>query len=367
MFIVELKHNHVKKSRAPDLHDPASATPLESTYTRPQDENPNPRFRDLEQLLEYCALVLTAQAPHRRFIFGILVNHMRIQILYMDRGGCAISEEFNCEEDFSVLLGLFLALKVTPEVLFGVDTAITRLDKRDYSDHLMFKQELKELAGLPAEPNRQTPPFLVRVQSASNPEVHVEVVAHGNDLLACPAPSKKVDEYSARQLNSHPLNQLEGEPPSLSNITGRAGGTPIGATADINQPPDARLVGPMYSPRTIFGPSTVRFLCQIPGRAEDGTLQLSWERKTRLSEAVVLRLANESGIEGVPHLVASYDIADLDRESIRAKLSSAFKNSTRATNTVYRALVFETEFMPLSRVTDILCILSAWQSIVRGE
>jgi hypothetical protein len=48
VYIIELKHDGVKKSRPPDLHDPASKIPLESTYARPQDENPNPRFKYLE-------------------------------------------------------------------------------------------------------------------------------------------------------------------------------------------------------------------------------------------------------------------------------------------------------------------------------
>ena len=366
--IVELKHDRVKKSRAPDLHDPASETPLESTYARPQGENPNPRFKYLEQLLEYCALVLTAQAPHRRFIFGILVNHMRIQILYMDRGGCAISEEFNCEEDFSVLLGLFLALKVAPEALFGIDHAITRLDKGDCADHVICDDELDEFFGTLAGPNHQTHPFLVRVQSASSPEKHVEIVAHGNDLLARPVPCKETEGNPVQQLRTRiPLDKYEGERPGSSKITGRAQEAPAGVVTGISQPPDASPVGPMHSPRTIFGPSTVRFLCHISGRSGDGILQLSWERKTRVSEAVVLRLANELRIEGVPTLVGAYDIADLDEESIRSRLSTAFKGFTRATNTVCRALVFESEFIPLSRVTDIICILSAWQSIVRGE
>jgi hypothetical protein len=103
-------------------------------------------------------------------------------------------------------------------------------------------------------------------------------------------------------------------------------------------------------------------------KSDEMTLQLSWQPKERVSEALVLRLAHEAGIRGVPTLVGSRDIANMDDGQIRSRLRETFQglDSIRPVNKVLRAIIWREECIPLSSVNNIVDLLCGFESILKS-
>lgn len=362
--MIEFKLDHVKHARAPDLHPANSEEPLVSTYESIIPLGSSSDHTGREQVIEYNALTQTAQSPFRRSAIGLLINHMRIQIITNDRGGCIISEECNFEDDFAVLLGVVIALKDSATDLTGQEPGVTPVDRADkFSPVPPSEFELKEVeiqTGTTVATGRRVQPFKVNVELSARPGELSAVYAFGPDLCAKPLP---ISGAAARDRWSRQLPMQR----ELGTETREAKQHAVVAIREFNallslvQPPK------QYSPSAIFGHATVRFQAKSQNQQSTGILQLSWVSGLYTSEAKVIKRANELGIKVVPELIGSLDLAELDKGLIRTKLTVAFPKQMRPTNMVLRALSFKTTFAPLHSVVEVTKLLCAIEHILRGS
>ena len=370
--LIELKFGQVVQGQPPKLHDRNSGIAVRSTYgaaVMSHDARLNPH----EQLLEYNCVALAAQAALRRYMLGLLITYMRLQIMYADRAGCMISVERDFSDDFGILFAVLIGVYKSEVRRAGLEPAIrvlpgpgvAPLDPSDFktSDQLVEIGSMKCIS-------RKITPFEVQVQLVSAPAQHVSAFGHGFNMMERPmAVTWEVVQASRQDSTPHrPLNTR----PSVSRLAKSKALEEI-ALLDAESSANSSVDAPrQFAPRYIFGSGTARYHCvfdaETPGAAKS-TLQLSWQPKSRLSEATVLRLANECNVPGVPTLIASNDIAELDDGSVRSRLQRTFAAlpSIRPVNKVLRALVWKEECVPLSTVVDIDDFLSAAQCVLKGK
>jgi len=298
---------------------------------------------------------------------------MRIQIMYTDRTGCMISEERNFSRDFSLLFAVLIGIYRSEAQHAALQSAITPLSTPDGTPLEMsdFEASDREVqTGSTTNISRPIQPFQTLVQLASASAEDVMVYAHGVNLMERPV---AISEEPALppSTNSTAQAALKTRP----SISRRAKSKALGknreiAVSQLGQ--TARRPGGVsrqFAPRSIFGSGMARYRCVLEtslfGNA-DLTLQLSWQPKGRLSEASVLRLANEYGVPGVPTLIGSGDIADTDESSLRSSLQQAFPEIRRADHKVLRAVVWQEDCIPLSSADNMDDFLAAIQSILRS-
>jgi hypothetical protein len=368
--MIELKHDHVVKGNPPKLRDRESGEAVCSTFDGVLTSKSS-RLTPYEQILDYSCFALSAQGPIRDHMFGLVPTWMRIQIMYADRGGCMISEERSFSHDFGILFAVLIGTYRSEAQSAGLQSAITPLSNSNgtplaLSDFDSSDREVQ--TGPMTNIGRPIQPFQVLVRLASTPAEHVAVYARGVNLMERPM---AIPEQTARSSNSPPHPALRTRP-SISRLAkskgleknreiaiSQAGETTAGRFGSLSR---------QFAPRSIFGSGTARYRCVSeaePFRNAELTLQLSWQPKCRLSEASVLRLANDCGIAGVPTLIGSKDIADMDDSSIRLSLRQTFPG-IQPVHKVLRAIVWQEDCVPLSSIDNVDDFLSACQSILRS-
>ena len=370
--IIEMKFDDVIEGHPPKLRDPESSEGVGSTYAGPLTSKTS-RLTPHEQILEYNCFALAAQGPIRHHMLGLLITCMRIQIMYTDRTGCMISEERNFSGDFSLLFAVLIGIYRSEAQHAGLEPAITPLSTPDGTPLEMPDFDASDIevqTGSTTHISRPIQPFQTLVQLASASAEDVIVYAHGVNLMERPV---AISEETALPpcTNSTAQAALKTRP-SISRLAKSKALEKNREIAVSQLGQTARRPGGVsrqFAPRSIFGSGLARYLCVLEtsllGNA-DLTLQLSWQPKGRLSEASMLRLANEYGVSGVPTLIGSGDIADTDEGSIRSSLQQAFPEIRRADHKVLRAVVWQENCMPLSSVYDMDDFLAASQSIVRS-
>ena len=366
--MIELKHDKVVQGQPPKLHDRESGAAVRSTYDRAANSQGS-KCTPHEQTLDYSCFTLTSQGPFRNYTFGLLVNFMRLQVMHADRAGCMISKERNFTNSFGLLFAVLIGLYRSESQRSGLQSTITALpgpegtllqpSDFDLSDSVVQTGAMLNIG-------RPISPFQVLVKLASPPSKHVAVYAHGLNLMERPM---AVEEGVARSLykrsSQHPPLRTRPSISRLAKSKGMEKTRAIVVTGNSDLPRQ-------FAPRSIFGSGTVRYRCVLKGDilvAQKSTLQLSWQPKFRVSEAMVLQLANEHGIRGVPTLVGSNDLANMDDSLVRSSLQRKFAGlpSIRPVHTVLRAIVWEEDCIPLSSLDDMDDFLSASQSILRSK
>lgn len=372
--MIEMKFDHVEKSRPPKLHDQESGAAVCSTYgtATPQGSKCTP----VEQILDYNCLALAAQGPVRHHMFGLLITVTRLQIVYADRAGCMISEERNFDNDFSILFAVLIGLYRSEAQRAGLQSGIRSLSvssgtSLDPSDFDTSDKVVK--TGAMANISRPITPFQALVQLTSAPAEFVDVFARGANLMERPV---AIDWEAAQSSIQHSMlgKPLRSRPsiPRLAKSLGLEKNQAIVALQGESSPSRSVNLPRQFAPRSIFGSGTARYHCVVgvdtPG-VVGSTLQLSWQPKSRLSEATVLRIANDHGIQGVPTLIASNDVASTGDSLIRSRLQHKFAGlpSIRPVNNVLRAIVWREDCIPLSSVDDMHDFLSASQSILQSK
>ena len=362
--IIEMKFDEVVERRRPKFEE------VGSTYAASLTSKTS-RLTPHEQILEYNCFALAAQGPIRHHMLGLLITCMRIQIMYTDRTGCMISEERNFSRDFSLLFAVLIGIYRSEAQQAALQSAITPLSTPDGTPLKMsdFDASDREVqTGSTTNISRPIQPFQTLVQLASASAEDVIVYAHGVNLMERPmaiseetAPLPNITAQAA--LRTRPSISRLAKSKALEKNRGIA-------VSQLGQ--TARRPGGLsrqFAPRSIFGSGMARYRCVLEasllGNA-DLTLQLSWQPKGRLSEASVLRLANEYGVPGVPTLIGSGDIADTDESFLRSSLQQAFPEIPRPHPKVLRALVWQEDCIPLSSVNIVDDFLAASQSILRS-
>ena len=372
--MIELKFDHVVQGHPPKLHDRDSGTPVRSTYGAAAASQTS-RLNHLEQLLDYNCFALSAQGPIRHHMFGLLITYMRCQIMYADRAGCIISVERDFSDDFSVLFAVLIAIYRSEARRAGSESAITTLANSgatplhssvfDPSDRVVRTGAMTNIS-------RPITPFQVPVQLTSVAAQHVSAFAHGVNLMERPIAISSEAALTMRQSNV-PRKTVSTRP-SISRLAKSKGlekNQAIAVSLAESSITGSAALPRQFAPRSIFGSGTARYRCVLdsnPCGAAGSTLQLSWQPKSRISEATVLRLANEHDIPGVPTLIASGNIADMDKGFVRSRLQDKFVGfpSIRPVNRVLRAIVWEEECIPLSSVDNMHDFLSASLCILQG-
>jgi hypothetical protein len=120
LCMIEMKFDDVVKSQPPKLHDSRSGSAVQLTYGGTVTLQSS-RWTDLEQIMDYDCLALTAQGPICNFMIGLLVTLMRLQIM------CMISEERNFSDNFSLLFTILIGLYKSEAQRAGLQSAITLL------------------------------------------------------------------------------------------------------------------------------------------------------------------------------------------------------------------------------------------------
>jgi hypothetical protein len=373
-FMIELKHDDTLKSNPPKLHDSESGEAVLSTYASGLTTK-NSRWTPLEQILDYDCFALAAHGPSRHHMVGLVATCMRTQIMYADRSGCMISEERNFSTEFGVLFAILIGVYRSEAERAGLQAGITPLSGPSGTplNPLDFDLSSREVqAGCTTNISRPIRPFKVLVRLELDPVEHVAVYARGNNLMERPMPIK---EDVARSLcENASQRKVLGTRPSISRLAKSKGmeKNQMIAVSEMGEISSKRSTLPyQFAPRAIFGSGTARYHCVLEASthaAADSTLQLSWQPKNRLSEASVLRLANQSDIQGVPTLIASGDIANAEDSVIRSCLQQTFTGleSIRPVHKVLRAIVWQEDCIPLSSLGDIEDFLSAAQSILQS-
>ena len=373
--MIELKFDHVVQGHPPKLHDRDSDKPVRSTYGAAAASQSS-KLNHLEQLLDYNCFALTAQGPVRHYMFGLLITYMRCRIMYTDRAGCMISVEHNFSDDFSILLAVLIGVYRSEARHAGSQSAIavlsgsggTPLRRSDFDTSHRVVQ-----IGATANISRPITPFQVPVQLTSAVAQHVSAFAHGVNLMERPMAISSEAALTLRRSNA-PRKAVSTRP-SISRLAKSKGleKTQAIAVSLAERSANGSAALPrQFAPRCIFGSGMARYRCVLDSNlcgAAGSTLQLSWQPKSRLSEATVLRIANEHGIPGVPTLVASGKLADMDNGFVRSRLQDKFAGfpSIRPVNRVLRAIVWEEECIPLSSVDNMQDFLSASLCILQGK
>ena len=371
--MIELKFDHVVQGRPPKLHDRDSGAPVRSTYGAAAASQTS-KLNHLEQLLDYNCFALAAQGPIRRHMLGLLITYMRCQIMYADRAGCIISVERNFSDDFSVLFAVLIAIYRSEARRAGSESAITALSGSgttplhpsvfDPSDRVVRTGAMTNIS-------RPITPFQVPVQLTSATTQHVSAFAHGVNLMERPMAISSEAALTMRQSNVP--RETVSTRPSISRLAKSKGlekNQAIATSLAESSTNGFASLPRQFAPRYIFGSGTARYRCVLDSNlcGAAGTLQLSWQPKSRLSEATVLRLANEHDIPGIPTLIASGDLADMDQGFVRSRLQDKFAGfpSIRPVNRALRAIVWEEECIPLSSVDNMHDFLSAALCILQG-
>jgi hypothetical protein len=371
--MIEVKHDDVVQGQPPKLSK--SGTAMRSTYGSAATSRGS-KCTPHEQMLDYDCFALAAQGLIRDFMFGLLVTFMRLQITYADRAGCMLSEERNFSEDFSVLFAIIIAVYKLETRRAGLQSAITTLSGPGDTPLEPLDFDTSDRAvrtGAMTNISRPITPFQVRARLASPSAEHVSVFARGVNLMERPMAIDWEAAQSSRK-NSTP-NIVVRTRPSIARLAKSNGLVKTQAIAVSEGATSAKrstTLPRQFAPRCIFGSGVARYHCVVDAnscRSAGSTLQLSWQPKSRLSEATVLRLANERGIPGVPTLIGSGDIANTDDSVVRSSLQLKFAGlpSIRPVNNVLRAIVWREDCIPLSSVGDIHDFLSASQSILQGK
>jgi Fungal protein kinase len=361
--MIEMKFDHAVKGNPPKLHDFRSGLPS-SAFER-EISSKTSKWTAHEQILEYGCVALSAQGPSSQSIVDLLVTHMRLQLNYTDRAGCMMSEEHNFSDDFSTLFAALIGIYVLatqhagrqPEIIRLRGSRGTPLSASDFdpADRVV-------MTGATAGLSRSIAPVKVMIHPESNPTEQVAVYAYGANLMERLMP---LDESAAQKVckkNSRARTRL--------SIAGLRKSKRLEKGQVVATKRHAKLPR-RFAPRCIFGSGLARYSCVLEGDTEkldEMTLQLSWQPKDRVSEASVLRLANEAGVCGVPTLVGSCDLANMDDGKIRSRLRSTFQNldSIRPVNMVLRAIVWKEDSIPLSSVNNIVELLCGFESILRS-
>lgn len=374
-FMTEVKYDNHKKSKPPVLHDAESGKRMVSTYALPTPKKGNPKWNPREQILDYASFGQTVQAPYRRGMFGVLITHMRIQLVFADRGGCFYSDEKSFASNFALFLAVFIALQSLSGEDAGTEPALTRLagsantplSPADFStsDTKVFTGGLRTIT-------RPVAPFKVEVQPCSGPSERMAVYAFGHNFVERPVAIKEPVALGliSKALHRKTLATRKSNPRFAKAIGMEISQMQAAATA-AQSGQDAYDKGTedcprQYAPRVIFGSGISRFQARLVNDSTIHMLQLAWQHKGSVSEAWILRYANELGLRGVPTLVGSYDLADMDDGTIRSRLRKAFHGlkSIRPVNFVLTAEVWKEVCVPLHCITNIANILSALECVL---
>ena len=358
-----MKFDRAVKGNPPKLHNFSSGLPSSAFET--EISSKTSKWTAHEQILEYGCVALSAQGPTSQSIVDLLVTHMRLQLNYADRAGCMISEEHNFSDDFSILFAVFIGIYILEAQHAGRQPEITRLcgsrgtPLRD-SDFDLADRAVT--AGATAGLSRPIAPIKVMIHPESNPTEEVAAYAYGANLMERLMP---LDGAAAQQLCKK--RSRARARPSIAGLrkSKRLGkGQVVATKCHANLPR-------RFAPRCIFGSGLARYSCVLEGdmeKLDEMTLQLSWQPKDRVSEASVLRLANDAGVRGVPTLVGSRHLANMDDGKIRSRLWETFQglDSIRPVNMVLRAIIWKEDAIPLSSVNNIVELLSGFESILRS-
>lgn len=374
IFVVEVKFDRSSESPAPKIHDKTLGKHMSSTFSRSDTMSNDSSLDAIQQTSDYIGHTLTSQSPHRRFCFGLLITCMRLRLIYADRGGCMISAECDFSEDFSVPLAVMIALQRSQGEYAGDEPSLPLLDwKGSKLSRTAFRtSDFVWRTGAVSTMAKPVLPFSLSVQSASDPSHFFPVHAYGCNLTGRPV---VISETAATSLKTKRKGLgVVSTRPKLPRLNKDAG---VEKTHDIAVAERSKGVGKrsgncprQFVPRSLFGSATARFLC-VPVVDPDSTctLQLSWQALSAMSEASLLRYLNEMGVRGVPTLLGSYDIAEMDHGLIRSRLREAFKaqSSVSRVDLVLRAQVWKEECIPLHTVVEISDLLAACRSSMQSK
>lgn len=370
-FMVEVKFDDkTQTSRPPPLHDSDSGEHMRSTYSCPNSKTKT-YLSGKNQTLEYLAYTLTTQSPWLRGIFGTLITYTRLQMLFSDRGSCFYSAEINFSRNFAILPAVFIALQLLNGEEIGVETALARLvDPCDtpLPAEAFSTLDIEVVTGTVKTITRAVAPFKVEVQATTDSSEMISVYAFGHNLVERPASISGNEFISALEAESvvTPLSRRT----SRRALKGTLKQLQLQQELEDVYNKGSKECPRQFLPRVIFGGAPCRFQARLDPEISSAVhmLQLSWQHKGAASEAAILRLANERGIRGVPTLVGSYDVAEMDEGSVRSRLRSAFDGlrSIRKVNMVLRAEAWKEICVPLHSITDIVNFLKALECHLQG-
>lgn len=326
----------------------------------------------MEQGTDYATLVLDAKAPHQRGVHTIFFVNERIQMGFTDRGGSIYSPEADFSDNYAIPLATFVTLQQLSPEDGGAEIALERLSdpsNTPLSQADFSTGDIEVTTGSVKTLTHRVAPFKLQVQSVANPTQRIQVYAFGHNLVERPAP---IDTDLADRVISATLREGAKKP------SRRASSRSLKPTAkelgrQAQQELEAYRKGTVecprqFTPRVIFGSAVSRYQARIAGSTATHMLQISWQNESAVSEAAILRRANELAIPGVPTLIGSYDIARMDDGPMRSRLRNAFDGlrSIRDVNRVLRAELWKEVCRPLHSVTNILDFLQALECIVQG-
>ena len=229
-------------------------------------------------------------------MLSLLVTCMRLQIMYADRAGCMISEERNFSNDFGLLFAVLIGLYRSEVKRAGLQSTITALSgpegtRLQPSDFDTCDKVVR--TGAMMNISRPITPLQVLVKLTLTPAEHVVVYAHGFNLMERPM---AINEGIAHSLYRSSSQQLPlWTRPSISRLAKSKGMEKtrvmiISQIGEISATGNSNFLH-QFAPRSIFGSGMVRYHCVFNGNmpgAEGSMLQLSWQPKSHLSEALVL-------------------------------------------------------------------------------
>jgi len=186
--MIELKFDLVVQGQPPKLRDRNPGTAVSSTFGGAVMSH-DARLTPHEQILEYDCVALAAQTAFRRFVLGLLITYMRLQIMYADRAGCMISVERNFSDDFGILFAVLIGVYRFEVRGAGLEPAIRVLPS---PDAVPLVASYFETSDQPVETgsmkyiSRKVTPFEVRVHPISVPTQLVSALGHGFNMMERP-------------------------------------------------------------------------------------------------------------------------------------------------------------------------------------
>ena len=268
--MIEMKFDLAVKGNPPKLHDFSSGLPS-SAFER-EISSRTSKWTAHEQILEYGCVALSAQGPATQYIVDLLVTRMRLQLNYVDRAGCMMSDEHNFSDDFSVPFAVLIGIYILeaqhasrqPEIIRLCRARGTPLSASDFNP-----TDRVVTTGATTGISRPIAPVKVMIHPKSNPTEQVAAYAYGANLMERLLPLDRAASQQLRNKSSRARTR--------PSIAGRKKSKRLGRGQVIATKLHAKLPR-RFAPRCIFGSGLVRYSCVLEGdteRSDELTLQLS--------------------------------------------------------------------------------------------
>ena len=294
--------------------------------------NPTPADPIYDSLLETWAGEAFQASGNRRHVLGLLVSEFKIRFYYYDRAGAIYTQPLDIEnsDDALLFVGAMISLSMLSPFDLGLEPFFAPAPRTPF----FYTPSLASLS-----PHRSSALSWTDLSKVEGKRIHVdgqEFIVEDRISSTHSLFGRGTTVYGVRPV----LPTSSEPPPSLTPLQ-----TPP-LRSDRRRQPFVKASSHHNSP-----PITQRLI-----------LKMSWQILSRQSEDVLLRLAEERGVQGVIRLYKSTVVGRLST-GLRGRMVP----KTLYIDRELRIQILGPRCIPLKRVGDTADFKVAFRSLVEGE